>query len=68
MKNRVGLIIGFIIGFASFLLLFKIFMLENIPKDDEVPPGLVLIAAIGTGGLFAFLGNWIQKNVRKSGN
>ena len=68
MKNKLGLIMGFVIGFASFLLLFKIFILENVPKEDEVPPGLVLIAAIGTGGLFAFLGNWIQKNLRKSGS
>lgn len=68
MKNKFGLILGFVIGFASFLLLFKIFILENVPKDDEVPPGLVLIAALTTGGLFAFLGNWIQKYLRRSGS
>ncbi len=67
MKNKLGSIIGFVTGFAGFLLLFKVFILENIPKEDEVPPGLVLIAAIVTGGLFAFLANRLLKYLGKPG-
>jgi hypothetical protein len=61
MKNKAGIIIGFITGFAGFLLLFKILFLDKIPREDEVAPGLVMLAAIFNGLLFAFVGSLIQR-------
>ncbi|MEJ6981555.1 hypothetical protein WG906_13900 [Pedobacter sp. P351] len=46
MKNKTGIIIGFISGFAGFLLLFKFLILDKTPPEDEVAPGLVMLAAI----------------------
>jgi hypothetical protein len=60
MKNKAGIIIGFITGFAGFLLLFKFLFLDKIPREDEVAPGLVMLAAIFNGLLFAFIGSLIQ--------
>jgi hypothetical protein len=60
MKNKTGVISGFIVGLAGFLLLFKYIFLARIPPEDEVAPGLVLIAAVFNGLLFAFIGYKIQ--------
>jgi len=35
MKNKAGKIIGFIIGMAGFLLLFKVIILDTTPPADE---------------------------------
>ncbi|RXK58963.1 hypothetical protein ESA94_16395 [Lacibacter luteus] len=60
MKNKTGIMIGFIAGAAGFLLLFKFIFLDRIPPEDEVAPGLVVLAAIFNGLLFAFIGSWLQ--------
>jgi NhaP-type Na+/H+ or K+/H+ antiporter len=60
MKNKAGIIIGFIAGVAGFLLLFKFLFLDKIPREDEVAPGLVVLAAVFNGLLFAFIGSMIQ--------
>ena len=60
MKNKIGKIIGFILGVAGFLLLFKFIVLDNIPPSDELAPGIVVIASVLNGLLFAFLGSLLQ--------
>lgn len=65
MKNIAGIIIGFVSGFAGFLLLFKLMFLPNIPPEDELAPGMVMIAAILVGLAFAFAGRWLQKYFAK---
>ncbi len=39
MKNKTGIFIGFVLGTAGFLLLFKVIFLDNIPPEDELAPG-----------------------------
>jgi hypothetical protein len=68
MKNKLGIISGFAIGFAGFLLLFKVFFLVNIPPEDELAPGIVVFAAIMNGLLFAFIGSRIQHYFAKKRN
>ena len=68
MKNKAGKIGGFVFGMASFLLLFKLIFLDRIPKEDEVPPGAVMIAAILNGLLFAFIGSLLQNYIVKKRN
>lgn len=68
MKNKAGIIGGFILGTAGFLLLFKMIFLDRIPPEDELAPGIVLIAAIINGSLFAFIGYSIQNYYRKKRN
>ncbi len=65
MKNKAAIIIGFITGFAGFLLLFKFLFLDKIPREDEIAPGLVMLAAIFNGLLFAFTGSWVQSYLGK---
>ena len=65
MKNITGKICGFVLGVAGFLLLFKILILDRVPPEDELAPGMVLILAILNGVLFAFIGSLIQKNIMK---
>lgn len=65
MKNKAGIIIGFIAGVAGFLLLFKIIFLNKIPPEDEIAPGLVMLAAIFNGLLFAFIGSLVQNYLKK---
>ena len=60
MKNKAGKIIGFILGTAGFLLMFKIIFLDNIPPPDELAPGIVVLAAVVNGLIFAFIGSVIQ--------
>lgn len=68
MKNKAGIIIGFITGVAGFLLLFKILFLDKIPREDELAPGLVVLAAVFNGLFFAFIGSLIQNYLdRKKG-
>lgn len=68
MKNKAGAIIGFVLGVAGFLFLFKLFVLSKIPPEDEIAPGMVLIASIFSGFFFAFIGYWIQGRFAKKGN
>ena len=65
MKNKAGKLIGFAIGMAGFLTVFKIFFLPNIPREDEVPPGIVLILSVITGLILGFAGHLIQNYSRK---
>jgi hypothetical protein len=60
MKNKAGKIIGFILGVTGFLLMFKWIVLDHVPPSDELAPGIVVIAAILNGVLFAFIGSRIQ--------
>ncbi len=60
MKSKAGIIIGFVIGMAGFLLLFKVIFLDHVTPEDEIAPGLVMLAAICSGVLFAFIGNRVQ--------
>jgi len=64
-KNKAGIIIGFILGVAGFLLLFKLIILDNTSPEDELAPGVVLLAAIFNGFLFAFIGRAIQRRLEK---
>lgn len=66
MKNKTGKIIGFVLGAAGFSFLFKVFILEKHSPEDELAPGIVLIAAIITGLVFAYVGNLVQKSIEKN--
>ena len=68
MKNKTGIICGFVLGLTGFLLMFKLIFLDNIPPEYELAPGIVLIAAILSGFLFAFVGYKIQSYFGKKGN
>lgn len=65
MKNKAGIIGGFIFGVAGFLLMFKLVVLDNVPPSDELAPGFVVLVSFFNGLLFAFVGHWIQHHVRK---
>lgn len=65
MKNKRGIIIGFVLGLTGFLLLFKVIVLDNTPPSDELAPGIVVIAALLNGILFAFVGRRIQTYLEK---
>ena len=65
MKNKVGIISGFILGVAGFLLMFKLIFLDNIPPSDELAPGIVVIISIFNGLLFAYIGFQIQHHFVK---
>ncbi len=60
MKNKTGIICGFILGVTGFLWGFKLLFLDHIPPEDEVAPGIVVIASVLNGLLFAFIGSLIQ--------
>ncbi len=67
MKNKLGISIGFVFGVTSFLLMFKFFILVHIPPSDELAPGMVVIASVLPGLVFAILGSRIQSYyVKKS--
>lgn len=68
LKNKIGMASGFVIGLAGFLLMFKLFLLDNIPREDEVPPGIVVVVSILNGSLFANAGYSIQNYLKKSRN
>jgi hypothetical protein len=67
MKNKAGIISGFVLGTGGFLLLFKLIFLVNIPPEDEIPPGIVVIASVLNGLLFAFAGYLIQNYFGRKG-
>ena len=68
LKNIAGVIIGFVLGLAGFLLLFKVIFLDNISPEDELAPGIVVMAAILNGLLFAYAGYLTQNYFRKKRN
>ena len=68
MKNKAGIISGFILGVAGFLLMFKVIFLDNISPADELAPGIVVIASVLNGFLFSFIGSLIQNYFVKKKN
>ena len=64
MKNKTGIISGFVFGLTSFLLMFKLLFLDRIPPADELAPGIVVLASILNGVLFAFIGHAVQKHLK----
>ena len=68
MKNKAGILIGFVAGVAGFLLLFKLIVLDNVSPEDELAPGIVVIASVMSGVLFAFIGSRIQQYFMKKRN
>lgn len=67
MKNKAGKISGFILGIVGFLIMFKIVFLDNIPPEDELAPGIVVLASVLDGLLFAYIGSLIQNYILKKG-
>lgn len=68
MKNITGKIIGFVAGVSGFLFLFKMLFLNNVAPEDELAPGIVIIAAVLTGLLFSFAGHLAQDYFGKKRN
>jgi len=68
MKYKAGIISGFVLGVAGFLLLFKFIFLDRIPPSDELAPGMVVLASVVNGVLFAFLGSRTQQYFLKKRN
>ncbi len=66
MKNSAGKIIGFVAGLAGFLILFKLIILNHTSPDDELAPGIVVIAAVLSGIFFGFIGNLMQNRFKNS--
>ena len=48
--------------------MFKLIFLDHITPEDEIAPGLVVIAAVLNGLLFAFAGYLIQNYFGKKRN
>jgi hypothetical protein len=65
MKNKIGIVLGFALGVAGFLLLFKIIFLVRIAPSDELAPGIVVGIAILCGLGLAFIGSLIQDRLSK---
>lgn len=65
MKNKTGIIIGFFTGLIGFLLLFKMIFLERLTPEDELAPGMVVLASILSGVLFALAGGLLQNYLGK---
>ena len=68
MKNKTGIISGFVLGVTGFLFMFKLIILDNVPPEDELAPGMVVIASLFSGLLFAYIGYKIQNYLGKKGN
>lgn len=68
MKNKTGLISGFVLGVTGFLLMFKFIFLDHIPPADELAPGIVVLASVMNGVLFAYIGYLLQHYFVKEGN
>jgi drug/metabolite transporter (DMT)-like permease len=66
MKNKIGIISGFVIGSIGFLLLFKVTILNHTPP--ELAPGIVVLAAVLIGVASAFIGYFLQNYLRGEGN
>ncbi|MPR35619.1 hypothetical protein [Salmonirosea aquatica] len=60
MKNKAGILSGFVLGTGGFLLLFKLLILDRTDPSDELAPGIVVFMAVLSGFLFAYLGSRIQ--------
>jgi ABC-type antimicrobial peptide transport system permease subunit len=67
-KNKAGIISGFILGVGGFRLLFKLLFLDNIQPEDEPVPAIVFFASILNGFLFAFIGSLVQNYFVKKRN
>ena len=65
MKNKTGIIIGFLTGMIGFLLLFKIIFLDRSTPEDELAPGVVVLISILSGVLFSFAGRSVQNYLAK---
>ena len=65
MRYKSGFIGGFVVGMIGFLLMFKLIILDNVPPSDELAPGIVVLASMMNGLLFAFIGLLIQKRFGK---
>ena len=65
MKEKIGVIGGFVFGMIGFLLMFKLIFLDTIPPSDELAPGIVVFASLLDGLLFAFVGHLIQNRFGK---
>ena len=66
MKNKLGKTGGFLLGVTSFLLAFKLLVLDRISPDDELAPGVVVLLAILNGILFGYLGNFLQNRENRN--
>lgn len=64
-RIKAGAIIGFIIGVAGFLFLFKVFVLDKHSPEDELAPGMVVIISLISGMIFAYAGNLLQNCLTK---
>ena len=60
MKSKISIIIGFVLGVTGFLFMFKILVLDRVSPKDELAPGIVVMAAVLNGFLFAFIGSLLQ--------
>lgn len=56
MKNLIVTVSGFAIGSAGFLLLFNVTILNRTTPEDELAPGIVVLAALLMGVAGALLG------------
>ena len=68
MKNKIGIISGFVVGSIGFLFIFKVTILNHTPPEDELAPGIVVLAAILIGVASAFIGYFLQNYLRGEGN
>jgi drug/metabolite transporter (DMT)-like permease len=68
MKNKIGIISGFVIGSIGFLLLFKVTILNHTPPEDELAPGIVVLAAVLIGVASSFIGYFLQNYLSGEGN
>jgi hypothetical protein len=68
MKNKTGIISGFVLGLTGFLFMFKLIFLDRIPPEDDIAPGIVVFVSILNGLLFAFAGYFIQNYFEKKRN
>ena len=68
MKNKTGFLSGFVVGLTGFLLMFKLIFLDNIPREDEIAPGIVVTVSILNGFLFAYVGYLIENYFEKTRN
>lgn len=65
MKNKIGIIAGFLAGSIGFLFLFKVLILDRTSPEDELAPGMVVMLAILTGTGCLLMVNWLQKFFRR---
>jgi hypothetical protein len=63
-RNKIGMITGFMLGVAGFLILFKIIILDNTSPQDELAPGVVVLASLINGVLFALAARALQRYLK----